>query len=297
MAIKSGIRISVNMVINQQNFPDIYETARLTKELGAKNFSATKVSPALNSRNFQSLRLNKEQVFESLEILERTKREFGISVDILESYPLCLIKDIARFSFFARRSCSAGKTNCTIGADGSIRPCSHADMSYGNILEEDLSSIWGKMADWRNAKYVNKECQSCKFLPKCSGGCRMEAKYYGDICGKDPYMTFPREVEDIPKKSVVLSVLSEQPIAFLKNLRYREEEFGAILYSRKAKSRTIFITKDSYNLFNLIKNRSFFTMRGLSIETEYSINELQKLFGILYQKGFVIPIKGGEIRC
>lgn len=125
----------------------------------------------------------------------------------------------------------------------------------------------------------------------------MEAKYYGNICGKDPYVAFSQKIQYVSKKNIPFLVSPEQSITFLKNLRSRKEEFGGILYSREAKSRTIFITKDSINFFDLLKNRSFFTIYGLSTETRYSVDELQKLFGVLYQNGFVIPIEGGEVKC
>jgi len=147
-AIHAKLKVAANMVLLKSNFDRIYKTAQLLKELGVTSFSVTKASPALNSRVFDELRPTREQVQESLFVLEKIKKELGLKVDILECYPLCLVGDISRFSYFSRRSCMAGVTTCTISPSGEIRPCSHSDMIYGNIFSDNgIDKAWEKMSD------------------------------------------------------------------------------------------------------------------------------------------------------
>lgn len=286
-AIDAGLKVSVNMVLTQMNFSHIYQTAVLAKKLGVKSFSATKASPALNSRDFNELRLSKKQVFESLEILEKIKKEIDIYVDILECYPLCLFEDINRFQHFARRSCSAGKTSCTIGANGLVRPCSHADMTYGNILNEKLSIIWERMLDWRGEIYLHTECKKCKFLAQCSGGCRMEAKYCGNICGKDPYMTSSANITQQLEKKRIPFLNTNQLLFMNKGIRFREENFGYLIYSGKS---TLFITTDSYLLLKNIGNDNF-AIANLADKMQYSIAELNLFFSVLAEKAMLSIVK------
>lgn len=291
-AIKAGLKVSVNMVVTKFNFKHIYQTAVLSKKIGATHFSATKVSPSINIRNYNELKLTQEQVFKTLEELMRIKREIEIHVDILECYPLCLLQNIERFKYFARRSCSAGKTSCTIGANGEVRPCSHSDMAYGNIFNDDLSIIWKRMSDWRQGEYIHSKCKECEFLAQCSGGCRMEAKYLGDICGPDPYMTSPENIKNIPKKKPLSLIPKNQPLFFQEDIRFRKEKFGGLIYSHR--SGTLFVTHDSFNLLKLIKAERAFTIEDLANKVSESIENIQSFFSILIEKKILYPKKGGE---
>jgi len=289
VAIDVGLRVSANMVLMQANFAHLYKTAQLAKDIGAKSFCATKVTPSQNAKDFDQLKLTKEQVFNSLIVLERIKNDLGLYTDILECYPLCLFGNISRFQRFASRSCSAGKTACTVGASGLVRPCSHADMTYGNVFSKDLSAIWKKMEDWRDTRYISEECKKCKFLAKCSGGCRMESKFYGDIAGKDPYMISSENVVNIPIKEKLSLISMDQPISFVKDLRLRQEDFGGMLYTKKTNS--ILLTKDSYSLVQSVKDKQSFTISDLTLTINHPINEMQKLFSILFKGGFIISVE------
>ena len=297
-AISQGLRVSANMVLLQQNFDRIYETASFLKQLGIRCFSATKASPALNSKNFDNSRITKEQLRESLKSLERIKKELNIQVDILECYPLCLIGDLNRFSYFARRSCTAGVTTCTIGADGKVRPCSHSDISYGNIFEEELSEIWSKMSDWRDGEYIPDGCIDCRFLRICSGGCRMEAKYSGDIKGKDPYMTVPNDV--ILKKNyetnLVLNI--EERYALGDDLCFREEDFGAVVKTEY--SGAILINKDGYEMLKTIASMENFTLTEIlnKLNNEIRPDKLVEFLRLLIKKKVIQPVasKNEEVK-
>lgn len=266
-AVHAGLRASANMVLLKTNFDCVYKTAQLIKKLGATSFSVTKASPALNNRIFDDLRPSREQVKESLSVLEKIKKELDLKVDILECYPLCLIGDAERFSYFARRSCSAGVTTCTISPSGDIRPCSHSDMIYGNVFSDNgLNKAWEKMSDWRDAKYVPLECKKCSYVYLCSGGCRMEAKYSGDICGKDLYSTSPNDVLKIKSQTPVpLDLRPNQRFCFKGNLAYREEEFGVIVMMGDS---VVLLNREGHNLLKNLSAKEFFLMTDLEQESD-----------------------------
>lgn len=299
-AISYGFRVSVNMVLMKDNYPFIYETAVFLKNLGISCFCATKASPALNSRNFDKLLITREQLKRSLEELERVQTETGLKVDILECYPLCLISEVERFKYFARRNCTAGITTCTISPTGDIRPCSHADMIYGNIFNEDFSTTWKRMNDdWYEARYIPDECLACKFVKHCSGGCRMEAKYRGDIGGKDPYMSSERDVILKPinreRRKITNDLNEDQELTFIPGLKMREEKFGGLLFIPK--SGPVFVNKDAYTIILKLVEAPVFSIHSASEEFGSDVSGIRKFLMSLVAKGVVLKLDYDKIKA
>jgi radical SAM protein with 4Fe4S-binding SPASM domain len=288
--MEADIPLSVNMVVMKKNLQDVYETGKFVASLGVKAFCATKVSSALNCRDFAENLISREEVVEVLDTLLRLQEEFGLQVDTLESYPLCALGDIQRYEHFARRSCSAGNFGCTIGADGHVRPCSHADMVYGNIYEEDLDSIWLKMADWRCGNYIPTTCKDCSHLHRCSGGCRTSAKYLDSIDSMDPIATCPSDVHTLPPaKKPILADVESQYVSSSGFMR-RTEEFGGCIFT--SRSGATLVNKESYELISKIDWKKPF--RLVDLENHAPHHELATFLGGLLQRGAIksLPLEG-----
>ncbi|HNW96585.1 MAG TPA: radical SAM protein [Candidatus Paceibacterota bacterium] len=288
MARKFGFRVSSNTVLTKLNLKYLYETAELMKRLGVSTFCATKASPALNSRNFQDLVLSRYELQNSLNELLRIKEELKMNVDILECYPLCLIGDLSKYSHFARHKCTAGVTTCTISPSGDMRPCSHANMIYGNVFKENMIDIWMKMVDWRGAQYVPDECQSCEFVGRCSGGCRMEASYHGDIKGKDPFMSGPEDVKIQPTvdkndKSILTMKLKVSP-----QLKIRDESFGATV---TVPSGTLFLNKDAVFILRYLLTCDIFTVNLVAEKYDLKVDVVNQLLQSLLKSGMVQEVR------
>ena len=228
---KQGVWIGANMVITQQNANQVYETGLFAHKLGVRMFSATKASPPLGCPDYSAIQPTHDQVRYSLDELLRVRDATGLSVDALEPYPLCFLGDIEKYETFAKRRCSAGVTTATIGADGQVRPCSHSDRVYGNIFKEDLFTIYSRMSEWRTGELVPEKCLACKYFGNCSGGCRCEAEYTGDIRGMDPCASSPMDVVPKPKKVVPRLTLEPESMVSVKpDVKFREEGFGYVLW-------------------------------------------------------------------
>ena len=269
---QAGVPVGVNMVITRLNQHQIYETGKFVASLGVKNFSATKVSPSLSMReHFSNLDVSQKTVRESLEILVRLREEFGLKVDILRCYPMCLIGDISRYKWFARRNCGAGVATVTVGADGSLRPCSHSDNVYGNVLEEGLQPGWKRMGEWRDGSLIPNRCWECAFLQECTAGCRTDAKYCGDIKGMDPMATDPEEVmqQPISVDRFDSAKFTKQKIRMTKNLRFREEEFGGVLMAYGKPP--IFLNKDAFSVALSLQDLSSFFIEEVAIGLRISL--------------------------
>jgi len=287
VAMANGLNIGVNMVLLQQNYRFLYETARFVKSLGVRSFSATKSSPALNTRDFSKSRLSIKELRATLEMLEIVKKELGMKVDVLECYPLCLLSDLDKFWHYGRRNCTAGITTCTIGFNGDVRPCSHSDMVYGNIFKMRLSNIFIGMADWCEGRYIPNSCKDCGYFRMCSGGCRMEAKYYGDICGKDPYMTNSNDVI-LGTAKIFPEVSIDQKFVFQRvNFRWREEEFGAIVMAKGAD--TILINKDGLDILRQLPKHPF-SIIDIAQKNGSRPKDLKNFFSHLFHRRFIVSV-------
>ena len=231
-AQSAGINVSTNMVITQLNFAHIRSTAELVKNLGITKFTATRAGCPGNCPDFSRLALSHDQLIQYLNTLIQLNKELGLDVDVLEPIPYCGLYGVTNPMQFTSRKCCAGITTMTVSYDGTVRPCSHFDESYGNLLAEDLDAVWSRMDPWRQGDNIPGECRACALLPLCCGGCRMEAKMRGGGLNKlDPFATpeHSLEIEKIIKNSI-RPVLKSELIHFRTvNFRLRKEVFGGVV--------------------------------------------------------------------
>lgn len=234
----AGISVVANMVITPKNMHLLPETVRLGKSLGLSSFSSTRAGCPGNCSDFSEFSLTLPEFRAYLESLYVAGTKSGIKVGVLESYPLCAIKEMRRYREFTGRYCSAGVTTITVAADGNVRPCSHLDVSYGNLLQDELRDIWPRMSAWRDGSLLPRSCQNCKALAFCGGGCRMESKMRsGSLNAPDPYMSQDDAEYVIGEMVRIGQELKSRedaplPCAFSLNpkLRWRQEEFGAVAF-------------------------------------------------------------------
>lgn len=231
-----GVPVVVNMVVSQKNKQFIKETAVFVKSLGIKHFNSTRAGCPGNCSDFSEMSLNLQDFRDYLAELHDIGKQEQMSVGVLESYPLCAIKEVNCYKSFIGRRCSAAVTTLTIASDGNIRPCSHLDVAYGNIFKEDLASVWARMQEWRDGKLLPSECSSCEILAWCGGGCRMEAKMKnGSLSAIDPYMSSQDvgyTASELAKIKYQASASYSLPPMFRLNpkIRWRTEKFGAVVF-------------------------------------------------------------------
>ncbi len=284
-----GIPVSVNMVITQMNKHFVKETAHFVRSLGVKSFFATRAGCPGNCGDFSPFALDLAEFRTYLDELYTAGQEEGLTVGALESYPLCGVKEVRRYKDTVGRKCLAGVMSCTIGVDGEVRPCSHLDVQYGNILKEGLPSIWSKMSDWREGKYLPQVCRSCNLLTSCGGGCRMEAKMRnGELTAIDPYAA-PPDVAYVAEE-LAAQARDKKPVALPASLRvnpeirWREEEFGVAVFIKSQFK--AFINKSAFLLLESLNKENVFEIAKFQRTTE-DIKFL-KLMGELYRLRILI---------
>jgi len=230
IALENGIRPMVNMVVSKMNLPQIFATADYTKSLGVRSFAATRVSVPINCPDFSPYALSLTEFRFMLNELMKVKEQLGMKVDSLEFYSPCSFDNEQTRVLLSSRTCTAGKTNCTIGFDGQVRPCSRAPQTYGSI-HDGLANAWKAMKPWRSGEWIPKECGNCKQKNKCMGGCKVDAyRATGCLFELDPYCDpswFPikrnvGKAQPLPKTD---------NLSFTSKLRVRREDFGGIFFS------------------------------------------------------------------
>ena len=234
VAQDAGISVSANMVVSSLNVEHVRTTAEVVSGLGIKTFNATKAGCPGNCRDFFDLSLSQKQVVRFLNDLCWVRQHLEIEVDTLEPIPLCGLYGVEHPELFTTRRCVAGITTMTVSYDGPVRPCSHLDLSYGNLLQEDFKTIWDRMDLWREGFQIPGECKTCPLFPMCGAGCRMEAKTRtGKINDLDPY-SIPhhalemakgikeRRAGNVPKTETLTSFRTVK-------FRLRQESFGGVV--------------------------------------------------------------------
>lgn len=289
--LAAQIPLAVHMVVSRANEGDVYETGKFVVNLGVKAFAATKVSPILGNSNFSKISISRESAKQSLQNLLELQEEFGLQTDILECYPLCLIGDAQKFEKFVRRNCSAGVTTAAVGADGGVRSCIHSNELIGNLFQDGLRESWQRMSRWRDGSLIPENCQECQYLQRCTAGCRVEAQYFGDISGMDPYASSPEDVLVPPqRRSIAIpgeEKFFEKTLKINPHLRIRAENFGGIVNGEGGSY--LFFNKDSYEIIKQLKKEGIFfspaeISRAYGIEPKRTLN----FFAHLYNNNIVI---------
>lgn len=85
--------------------------------------------------------------------------------------------------------CSIGLDNLTILHDGTVLPCRRLNIPIGNLECDTLFRIWyTSEVLWkiRNKRNLKGKCNSCEFIPICSGCRAMAYACTRDYLGEDP---------------------------------------------------------------------------------------------------------------
>jgi len=282
IAQDAGLTVIANMVITKVNLHQVKDTARLAYSLGIRKFSATKASCPGNCGDFSEYALTLQEFRGYLRDLSEVGAELDISIDALEGYPLCGVKDLYTHSFTAHRRCTAGINSMTVGSDGSVRPCSHHDTSYGNLLTEDLPTVWERMIDWRAGTFLPAVCKSCKLIGVCGGGCRMEAKVCcGDASAPDPYCV-PEDVDfavqslqdHLARRQDKMTLIDADGCFVVLQNKQRMEPFGM----------TVRAIGRPYTYLNRAGTQLF---QQMSVGVVYKVGDLRIQWGGMSPSGFV----------
>lgn len=283
--VKGNIPISVNMVVTQLNKKQIYATGKYLWQMGVTSFAATPVIPCvyLNSQ----LELSEEDIISVLNDLLKIEEEFKMHTDIVEALPKCAIKDSIKYNKFLTRDCGAGKFTCAISSSGKVRPCTHIQKEYGDILKSSFTDIWNKMGQWRDGEFIPIKCSECKKMIDCSMGCREAAKTksgsYSELDPRSNILNIPNNIKT-EKKLVELN--ENTRLKIVKGIKYRHEKHGILLYSQITSS-ILYVNEQLYNIICSLSKLEYFTLKSVLLENKMN-NEINNIIKYLFIKKIVI---------
>lgn len=262
MAVEMGFKVAVSTVMLGSNLQVFEETVRKAVSLGANHV----VFGRYIGDDIPGLTLSASKIHEAISEVARLEAE-GYPVRFGNCIPQC-------FEPSTSLGCTAGRTFCTIDPWGNVRPCNHAKVVVGNLLNTAVDSIWNskKMLDWREA--YNEACLSCAAFGQCRGGCKA---LYFDQAHRDPLMHVPfnqftpvttaHEIQlqssSIPKREFVV----------------REEIAGDFLVAR---GRAVNVTSDQLSFLNCVVDN--YALKD--IQGEFGDEALSYL-GKLYLEGYI----------
>ncbi len=298
-AVENGIRVSANMVVMQKNHTHVYDTAKLAHNLGCQKIFGTRiVAPNYDGIDYENLDednelhvLTRRMIIETLDQLIEAKKDSGIAVGTLVSYPLCLLGDMEKYADFVGRGCPTQRGHrMSILPGGDILACAHInEMRYGNVFETGLVEAYKNQSDWRDGSYHNPECAPCDYKNVCEGGCRVDAHAYsGSISGRDPLMVGPiinGTINNDPSKAFVPFRTTHDPklLEVIKSgaefsvpdrLRFRKEDSFYLMSIRWANIVEVETEVAEFLMKHQGKNETF-TLKEFG---EHSIGQLADFF-------------------
>ncbi|MCK5236765.1 MAG: radical SAM protein, partial [Deltaproteobacteria bacterium] len=235
-AVDAGIRVSVNMIITQLNKTHVYKTGLLLAELGVTNMFTTRMVPSTSAGPELSKELQVSPDEEKKLILDeaiRVRDETGINIGSLIQYPVCFLKDVAKYRDYVGRGCPAGKKMLCINADGVTEACSHDHKDYGNVFTDGVKKCWENMMEWRDDSLIPPICLKCSWLKYCEGACRLYTKTPN---GMDLLAEDPRSLPDTSMlESDYTEMVTEKEFIAPERLRWRKEDDFTLVNIRGAR--------------------------------------------------------------
>jgi radical SAM protein with 4Fe4S-binding SPASM domain len=262
MLVDSGISTGINMVVTKLNNKKIYEMGEFLHDLGINIFCATPASPCQYMP--KDIELSRDEVVRTLDNLLKLREDFGMKVDVVEPLPRCIVQDSEKYELFLRRDCAAGKLTIAISSEGNVNPCTHISKSYGNLLTQDLSSIWKNMGKWRDGSYIPSECNPCTELKICSLGCREAARIEkGSYADQDPWakdiiLESRKQKEDDELEKNAIFRIPEK-------IRFRRESEGFAVFCSNTHS-IVYLNEPFFDVLKNLYERENFTVEGLQKE-------------------------------
>lgn len=277
LAKDSGMRLFTNMVVSRINQHQVRETAELIASLGLDHFAATRAADPSSNRGFTPWQLDLVEFRQMQTELEKVGKEFGLRINSLEANPVCSYGGVEPAQGY--KFCSAGKTTCTIGFDGAVRPCNRTDMVYGNAVEDGLIKPWLKMEDWRSGAWIPEECSDCKLKIVCGGGCKVDATTaHGSPKAVDPLCD--PSAKSIPLKHDRPELPQKAEFEVNPRLQFRLEAFGSILFTTPKTWVPV-----GPELTDLLKNgKEVVTIEQIGHALSVSLAEARQTAGVLMQK-------------
>lgn len=178
-----GVQINIAYNITPYTYSNIISSleALLKKGIDVKRYVFQRIAPIADvSGNI--LKYNKEyipkkeQVNAALSQIMTVKEKYGIPIELVDPFPLCIVDKQYRQLI---TPCKCGLTDLSMNGIGAVTRCG-ADPNYqlGNVLfsqsENPILDLWQNAPELsfiREREYLSESCRTCEDVWLCGGGC------------------------------------------------------------------------------------------------------------------------------
>lgn len=181
--IKDGFEVNCDFTLTSVNYECFEDIAFQASEWGVHQFSINKFEPAgLGVANFKELVPTQKHFSNVIDQIIRLQNKTDMLIGFCTAIPFCLDKRLPEYGLMA--NCGAGVSFLSISPNGEVRICNQSNVSYGNILKNDLLTIWNRkeIDHFRDASWVTEPCSNCFLFGECLAGCKVDNSLCSNYC-------------------------------------------------------------------------------------------------------------------
>jgi len=188
--LSQNLRVTLNLTLSSLNVDSFEEMASLASSIGVQRIGFSRLVPSGRGMGLIDSMLSKERVREAYSKI-RSMHIPGL--DIVTGDPIysCALDNaLPENRTIPFGGCAAAVSGLTILPDGTLLPCRRLNIPLGNILKDDLRSIWATspiLSALRDKKRYKGKCRTCDQWSQCRG-CRAIAYYYSLSKGRGNYL-------------------------------------------------------------------------------------------------------------
>jgi radical SAM protein with 4Fe4S-binding SPASM domain len=210
LAKEAGVpKVRINTVLSRENWREVESLFQVARDydLLLIDFIHPRPFGRGQTDDAKAITLTAEEMLEFNRLAAELREKYP-TVKIVMDFDLFATREIPKHPIVPRiHACPAGREFAFVNPQGYVFPCSVAPVDdvnlmtdkeremflAGNVLEQDILSIWQTSPVWRPFRNLRKckppKCFSCSaWGKKCFGTCPFGAYYEsGDLAGEDPY--------------------------------------------------------------------------------------------------------------
>jgi len=197
---KNDIPVRWMVTLQKMNVEDVPRIIDLALENNVDTLLFERLIPEGEGTSLRDLVLTPEELSNVYDyILHRSDDEYakGSSLKILKYRTLWILTDPKRaelnvqtpFQKEAGAVCSIGMDSLCILPDATVLPCRRLPIPIGNLKTDSIFKIWytsDLLWKIRTKRNLKGKCNSCEFIPRCSGCRAMAYACTGDFLEEDP---------------------------------------------------------------------------------------------------------------
>lgn len=198
--IRHGIDVKVMFTLQRYNMEDVPSLIDLAIEEKISGLTIERLVPMGSARNVKDSLLSPKEIRDIFQyISDRADLEYEKSTQlrILKYRPLWININPSRAKAESNTVphkdlgavCSIGLDGLCILPDATVLPCRRLPIPIGNLKRDSLEKIWftsDLLWQIRDKNNLKGKCNSCEFIPRCSGCRAMAYACTGDYLADDP---------------------------------------------------------------------------------------------------------------